>query len=285
MSENPLNFYNILKTQLLKNVEAFIREIDLSFDYINKSKLNKTKKTIEICYSNDIKFKDFYNNLYNKLHDIKDKLYLSQKTKTAELLFLNDIILFDIHFDTFKDEGKNTKKTLVNYLKEFYITSNFLRCISTSNNSDNNKEENSVLFNEIQEMINNLSIEPDNKEKISVDKEKMINLSESLPQMDNLLGTLNSFMQNKEIMNLTSELSSEIQIHDIDPMSMMNSLLSGNLNDSKFSSLLSTITDKISNKIENGEIDKNLIEQHANDFMNQISSNNDLMNLAKNLKK
>ena len=281
MSENPLNFYNILKTQLLKNVDDFIREIELSFDYIDKNKLNKTKKMIESCYSNDIKFKDFYNDLYNKLHDFKDKLHLSQKTKTLQLLFLNDIVFFDISFDIFKEEGKNTKKTLVNYLKEFYITSNFLRCITVS---DNTQEENSTLFNDIQEMINNLTIEPDNKEKITIDKDKMINIKESLPQMDDLLGTLNNFMQNKEIMSLTSELTSELQTSDIDPMSMMNSLLSGNLNDSKFSSLLSKITDKITNKIECGDIDKNLIEQHANNFMNQITSNKDLMSIAKNLK-
>lgn len=286
-NENPLNFYNVLKTQLLKIFNDFIREIDISFDYINKNHLNKIKKTIDICYTNDIKFKEFYNTVYNTLHNVKDKLYLP-KIKSSELLFLNNVTLFDISFELFKDEGKNTKKTLVNYLKEFYITSNFLRCITQTSETSN--PDNQVLFNDIQELINNLTLEPNNKEIIHVENKSVndINLNfmnTTLPQMDGLLNTLNTFMQNKEIMDITTELSSEIQSNNIDPMSMMNSLLSGNLNDSKFTSLLTKITDKISNKIENGDIDKNLLERHANDFMNQISSNSELMNLAKNFKK
>lgn len=279
----PSNFYNILKTQLLKILNDFIREIDLSFDYIS---VNKTKAFIDSCHTNDIKFKDCYTIILNELKDIKDKLYLHEKTKTAELLFLNNVKLFDINFEAFKDESKNTKKTLVNYLKEFYITSNFLRCISELSDQEK-KQDNSLLFNEIQDMINTLTIEPNHTEIIRHPRSTKINDDNihSLPPMDNLLGTLNSFMNNKEIMNLTKELSSEIQMNDIDPMSMMNSLLSGNLDDSKFSGLLSKITDKISNKIQNGDIDKDLIERHANDFMSQISSNSDLMNLANNFKK
>lgn len=286
----PSNFYNILKTQLLKILNDFIREIDLSFDYIC---VNKTKTFIDSCQTNDIKFKDCYTIILNELKDIKDKLYLHEKTKTAELLFLNNVKLFDINFEVFKDESKNTKKTLVNYLKEFYITSNFLRCISELSDIDTDKkQDNSLLFNEIQDMIKTLTIEPNHTEiirhpssTITNKLPSMDNFTNKLPPMDNLLGTLNSFMNNKEIMNLTKELSSEIQMNDIDPMSMMNSLLSGNLDDSKFSGLLSKITDKISNKIQNGDIDKDLIERHANNFMSQISSNADLMNLANNFKK
>lgn len=288
--DNPTNFYNVLKSQLLKVSNDFLREIDLSFDYIDKKTLNKTKKEVDLCYTNDIKFKEYYKNLYTNLKDIKDKLYLPEKVKTSELLFLNDITVLNIPFVVFKDESKNTKKTLVNYLKEFYITTNFLRCIV---NLDD-KIDNSVLFNEIQELMNTLIIEPNIKEMIPV-KEKNKGSSSELPDfmknlpqiegMDDILGTLNSFMQNKEIMEITSELTSEIQMNDIDPMSMMNSLLSGNMNDSKFTSLLSNVTEKISNKIQNGDIDKNVLERHANDFMSQLSSNNDLMNFAKNLKK
>lgn len=289
---DPINFYNVLKTQLLKLSNDFIREIDLSFDYIDKKILEKTKTLIDSCYTNDIKFKEYYKTLYNILKDFKDKLYLPERVKTSELLFLNDMTILNIPFILFKDESKNTKKTLVNYLKEFYITSNFLRCIVELDD----KVDNSVLFNEIQELINSLIIVPDMKEMIHI-KEKRERTGENiqlpdfmknLPQMggmDGLLGTLNNFMQNKEIMEITSELTSEIQMNDIDPMSMMNSLLSGNMNDSKFSSLLTNVTEKISNKIQNGDIDKNLLERHANDFMSQLSSNSELMNFAKNLKK
>lgn len=291
--ENSTNFYNILKSQLLKVSNDFLREIDISFEYIDKKILNKTKTLIDVCYTNDIKFKEYYKTLYDSLKDIKDKLYLPEKVKTSELLFLNDITVLNISFVLFKDESKNTKKTLVNYLKEFYITTNFLRCIVDLDD----KKDNSILFNEIQDMMQSLIIEPNPKEVICVKGKGHGKLPEgndipdfmkNLPQMegmDGLMGTLNNFMQNKEIMEITSELTSEIQMNDIDPMSMINSLLTGNMNDSKFSSLLSNMTEKISNKIQNGDIDKSVLERHANDFMSQLSSNKDLMNFAKNLKK
>jgi len=278
------NFYSILKTQLLKNLDDFIRELDISFEYIDKTLLKKAKQKVEKSQTNDIKFKELYLSLYNTLEKYKDNLHLSIKVKSIDLEFLNSIKILDIPFDSFKDEKKNTKKTLVNYLKEFYITSNFLRCIMTNDFS---------LNDEIADLINKLTIDVNPEQNILISKEKineiadlssMLNSSNNQP-MNDILGTLNGFMQNKEIMNIATELTNDIQSQKIDPMNIMNSLLTGNLNDSKITSLVSSISEKITSKIANGDIDKNMLEEHANTFMNKLTSNNDLMNLAKNFKK
>ena len=122
-------FYKTLKTQLLKITGDFLREIDISFDYIDKKTVSNAKKNLNISIDNDIKFKEFYTDIYNtlKIHKEKGHLDLQQKVKTRDLEFLNDLKLFNIAFREFNDEKKNTKRTLVNYLNEFYIISNFLK--------------------------------------------------------------------------------------------------------------------------------------------------------------
>ena len=90
-------------------------------------------------------------------------------------------------------------------------------------------------------------------------------------------------MQNKDIMNIATELSTEMQSLDIDPMSMMSSLMSGNLQDNKIGSLISSIGTKLTQKIDSGAIDKSALETQANLFMKNLSSNKDLMNFASNM--
>ena len=306
--DSSINFYNILKSQLLKITNDFIREIDISFDYINKDILKKVKQNISISESNDIKFKELYINLYNTIEKYKTSIYLNEKVKTSQLLFLNDIILFEIPFSLFNEESKNTKKTIVNYLKELFITSNFLRCIETLNEND----DNSVLYNEIQEMIEKIIHVTDSStsdvtilnknDKTTIKKPTinllndmmkefggggggmggiggMSNLLESLP-INDIMGSISGIMQNKDIMNIANELTNEIEMSNIDPMSIMSSLLSGNTNDNQISSLISNISSKITNKINNGDIDKNVLETEANKFMETLSTNTELLSFA-----
>ena len=84
-------------------------------------------------------------------------------------------------------------------------------------------------------------------------------------------------------MNIANELSSEIQSLNIDPMMMMTSLMSGNINDNKLGSLLTSISGKITQKINSGAIDKNVLEEQAGTFMQNIASNKNLMSFAQNL--
>ena len=290
VDQDTSQFYKVLKTQLLKLIGDFTREIELSFDYIDSQKLSKLKKKLDVMNNNDIKFKEFYNSIHDvlKVYNDDGSLNVGEKVKTKELEFLSNVQLFGIHFSVFKDEKKNTKRTLINYLNEFYIVSNFLKCSSNGDSTEN-------LFNEIHNMVKGLNVSnvvstksatTGNSKKKNKEPNSIldgINMSELSNTTGIDFSPFDNLMKNNDIMSIASELSSEMNSLDIDPMSMMTSLMSGNLNDNKLGSLLSSISGKITQKINSGAIDKNALEQQAGLFMQNISSNTNLMSLANNL--
>ncbi len=97
-------FYKILKTQLLKITGDFVREIDLSFEYIDKTSLKITKKRLNEMGDNDIKFKEFYTEIHTTLKTYKDNgsLNLNEKVKSKDFDFLSEVTLFGISFNHFK---------------------------------------------------------------------------------------------------------------------------------------------------------------------------------------
>jgi hypothetical protein len=297
-------FFNILKTQLLKILKDFTRELEISFEYINKDVLNVLNKRIKSSENNDIRFKNLYLEILSNLDNYKGQLHVAKKEKvrTHELEFLNNIVLLGCSFKVFSDEKKNTKKTLVNYLHEFYNISLFLNTINNTDNKDNNSNDDN-MFETIQNMVQQLILQPSTQETQTSSKNKnnntnTINDNELLNHLANgnvnmdglnglkntpLFSQFNELMQNKDIMRIATELTSEIQLNEIDPMTLMSSIMSGNMQDNKLNNLINTIGDKITKKINDGDIDKNMLEDHANKFMNNLSENkDDLMSLVTN---
>ncbi|NDA63624.1 MAG: hypothetical protein EBX50_16565 [Chitinophagia bacterium] len=246
--------------------------------------------------NNDIKFKEFYTGIYDtlKVHKENGYLDLQEKVKTRDLDFLNNLKLFNISFCDFKDEKKNTKRTLVNYLNEFYIISNFLKLSQGGNCTES-------LFNEITTIVKGL-IKPTTNESESNTVLTKSNIKGKEKQLNSILDNLDTIntedlssatginfssfdnlLKNKEIMNIATELTNEMENLQIDPMSIMSSLMTGNLNDNKIGSLISSIGTKLTNKIDSGAINKKELEEQAKMFMTDISSNKDLMSFANNL--
>ena len=294
-------FYKTLKTQLLKITGDFLREIDISFDYIDKKTVSNAKKNLNISIDNDIKFKEFYTDIYNtlKTHKENGHLDLQQKVKTRDLEFLNDLKLFNIAFREFNDEKKNTKRTLVNYLNEFYIISNFLKLSQGGDCTES-------LFNEITTIVQGLMKHSTTTEGSGEQQTNSVltksNVTGKGKELNNILDNLDTIdtndlsaatginfssfdnlLKNKEIMNIATELTNEMENLQIDPMSIMSSLMTGNLNDNKIGSLISSIGAKLTNKIDSGAINKAELEEQAKMFMTDISSNKDLMSFANNL--
>ena len=80
---------------------------------------------------------------------------------------------------------------------------------------------------------------------------------------------LQSLMGNKEIMNLASDLSKDIQNQNLDPMTLLSSMMSGKPN-SAIDNLVSNITGKIEKKINNGDIDKDLLQTQAQSILKNL---------------
>lgn len=70
---------------------------------------------------------------------------------------------------------------------------------------------------------------------------------------------LENLLNNKQIMDLASEISGDIAQSNIDPMTMISSLLSGN-NNPDFQKFIEKITTKIDSKMKNGELNREKLE-------------------------
>ncbi len=196
-----------------------INELELSYpnmdfkktrDYIKKTSSEEVlKNTLDVLQKYTL-----------KLNNIQSE----QKIKSKEYLFLNEIKLFNetLDFNSFKDENKNTKKTLCKYLHSILISS----------------------------LVTKVS--PEELEKM-FKKEK-----------DDL--NLNSLMGNKELVKIAEDITNDLKNENVDPMSLMSSLLSGKSNKN-----IDKIVNKIQSKIETGELNKDELEKQA-----QLLMNNDL---------
>ena len=293
VKKSPIN--NMVEMELKTNLKKFFNEIDLVFDYVNKSDVAKLYKFLKELDNSD-KLKTFSNTVLEHLKPYEEKIshivMSKTKIKSNQFVFLNDIILFDniLHFDIFINENKNTKRTIVNYIYNIYMSS-FILQTGFSNIQDFTSQINQFVANL---KINNEKTENETNEIIEVAFPDSNDLGNSdlgnlgvgnlgLGNLDlgNLVNLLNqngtndlgnmfqSLMGNKEIMNLASDLSKDIQNQNLDPMTLLSSLMSGKPND-VIQNLVTNITGKIEEKINNGDIDKNLLEQQANSILSNI---------------
>lgn len=295
------NLHLKLKDELFKTIKLFINEIELVFEYVNN--VEDIKTYTNSLTDSDEKLTVFIKETLENVKDHDEKILMinsGSKVKSSDFEFLSEIKMFNnlLNFDVFKDENKNTKKTIVKYIHTIYMSSFILNFGLQSNKFINEKELLSFVSS-LEEKLNKQKIvvktsnnklsdkKHDKKEdtlSTSVNESHQL-FSQMLPSATLLgnipgLGDVNglsnvfqSLMANNEIMNIASDLSNDIKNENIDPMSLLTSLMSGQPND-KLNKLVSNITNKIETKINNGEIDKDLLEQQAQNIMNSVPNNN-----------
>ena len=101
----------------------------------------------------------------------------------------------------------------------------------------------------------------------------------------NSISTLmDSVMANPDIVNIAKEISVDIQSQNIDPMSMINGLMSGKPS-AQLEGLISKIGSKIDQKINSGEIDGNVLEQQAANILNNVNLGETLKHLGSSSRK
>lgn len=88
--------------------------------------------------------------------------------------------------------------------------------------------------------------------------------------MGGLGGIMSSILGNKEILNIASDISHQMSTQQLNPINMLTSLMSGNIENSPLNSLVNQIQQKVEMKIESGEIDKSELESQAQNIMNNI---------------
>ena len=267
--EGELNIENALFTTL-KN---FVNEIELSFDYISESTRENLKTKITELEENGELVKDLNNYLSSFAEKICKVQFAQGKLKGEHYSFLKNINLFGVlSFEEFKNENKSTKRSLIHYLYSFYILSSA---------SENNEE----AIKLVQDMVKSAKQQEDTTNPESQTTSSPVNLPKDFKKMQQKLrknkGAMNEMnnlmsqlMSNKEIMSIATDISKEFQNKKIDPNQMLSSIMSGNMNAPEIKNMFDTVSNKLEEKINDGSIDKEELENQANSLLSKVGSLN-----------
>jgi hypothetical protein len=281
-----------IKEELFKNINSFVNEIELSFDYLDNTIISRINKYVGNLKTNQVDFDRFAGYTYEHLkpfeQDICFVLFGKQKVKTDRYNFINDISLFGdskenclLNLSVFKEENKNTKKSFLKYIYNIYMSSFFIT-INKSGTPDETQltDELNSYVSKVQQELKDLTAANELKEKTAVDVPRR-NASSSrpnapIPNMSNMRGMpaglesmMSSLLGNKDILNIATEISEQMKSEQINPMSMLSGLMSGKM-DPRLNSLVSRVQENVENKINTGEINKEQFEEQAKSIIQNV---------------
>jgi hypothetical protein len=218
-----------------KQLDSFLLNIHISFDYITDDCFNKMKLA-----SKKYEGKKLNDYIYHTFQGVKNEIYLinyaTKKIKNLNFDFLNDITFLGFNLNIFQKENAKTKQVIVKYIFNMF---------------------NPIYITIHGEEITPIVTKPENKPK------RELELVTTGNPLENLLN-------NKQIMDLAGEISRDISQSNIDPMSMISGLLSGNGGGQEFQDFMEKITSKIDNKMNNGELDKTKLEQESESIIKSL---------------
>jgi hypothetical protein len=189
-----------------------------------------------------------------------------KKTKTSEYTFLSSIALFDnlLDFSHFEKENKNTKKMLLKYLYNLHFLIFLYQLPSLEN-----------LDGPLQEFVSSLStVESQSQAQQTISERHQ----RGSPVVENVMETLFS---NPELYNLANELTQDLQSSNVDPMTLLQGLMSGNTEGGQLGQLVQNVTQKLEDKIANGQLDTDHLEQQAQKVMSSLPLDQLMKSLGK----
>jgi hypothetical protein len=310
----------LIKAELEKNVIGFTSEIDLLFEYIPKNIISKMKT---VKYTSNF-IKGIKETLQNYESDLSFVLFTKQKYKTPRLNFMNDIKLKfgtgKIDLSLFNSENKNTKKNLLKYVYNIYMTCLFL---------DQGVGEGEFFNEQLSSFVDKIQAEVDQYDVPTIEDiedfeeiptlltptrmlttgpatpigmpnmEDMMSLMSGLGAglggssgpsgqfggVENLMGSL---LGNSDILGIAKDIADQMKNDNVNPMDMITSLMSGQQND-QMSKLVSNIQEKVEGKIASGEIDEEAFKSSAMSMLGNVNggkvpeNEGDLADIMKNL--
>lgn len=295
----------LIKKELFKNVDSFLNELELTMEYLDPQVIPSIRKYMEKIDIDKEEFNKFLDYTTQHLGSFEAKisavLFSNKKIKSDFYNFLNGVNLFSniLSFRVFENESKNTKKGLIKYLYSIYMSSVFLN--QTREESSNQTD---ALQNKLSEFVSKIQQEAEtalqaedikqSKQGSSSSKHKRRNaisvgrsdIGHPDPSILASLGggmggmgdIMESILGNKEILNIATDISQKMQSQQINPMSMLSSLMTGNIENTPLQGLVEEIQQKVEDKINTGEIDKSKLEDQAKNIMGTITSNPSALN-------
>ena len=263
------------KTQLFESINSFINEIELSFDIPN---LNDIKNYITLIQNDNTLLQSFIQTTHDSILPLDDTInkIIFQNQKKANYTFMNDITLFNelLSFSLFSKDNKNTKKQLLKYIYDIYSLCSILLYFNdpVKLHSLLNRfyTRNTSLPNQTVPQAKEFDPPIQEITPIVIPQLSQNNLP-NLPDIGNFQHLMSGFMNNKDILNIAQEITSQIDHENFNPTDILSSLMSGNLNDGVLGNLMAKIQSTVDQKINNGSIDKDLLESHAKDIMEKMN--------------
>jgi hypothetical protein len=287
---NNLFLLEMVKKEFFDNLKKFINELDIVFDYIDKSVINKLNSIIK-SISKEEELKEFCKNTQKLLkpheNNFNHILFSNTKIKSNDYKFLSKICLFDdlLNFKIFNAENKNTKKTLVTYLNNILTSCSIINLINSQDKSKEMTQELIQFMKSIQQKTSNSGSSSSNSSSTIELRQRLRNNinNRSNSRTGNNSGNssrgldtvFSSLLENKELFNIANDISNDLKNKNINPMNLLTSLVTGQQNN-QINDLMKDITNKIESKINNGDIDKEELENKATDLLN-IVENSDIM--------
>ena len=271
-----------------KNIEKFNTIlIDLSKELNNLYPKN-FKLLIIKNLKNNINYIDFFiEKISNKMKLIENKDLVLFKNEIIKDYNLEDLILLKLSDITKKNLWKYINILFIygfNYKKDKTLKQLLLE-------TQNDKDEQSKLFTNI---IKNLNKEKgddkgtgDKEDDDKGDDDKGDDDKGDDDKGDSETNFNNIFQG--EIGKLASDIASDIDLSKIDtsnPSELLNSLMSGNINNNdNIMNLFKDVTTKIQKKIADGSINCDKLTKEANNLMGSVDKNgiNNQMNMFQNL--
>lgn len=205
-----------LKNQLSKTLHKFLIELEFGDFNIDENILKNIEKEREnILEIND----KIYNELieYEKIFkEIYKNIKNNKSIDKNQFDFFNNLIFLNINFNIFEKENRNTKKNLLCHLYILLKFSKFIKKVISLNLGD---EEITELYNKI--LNENPPVNQDtqhtqinhNGHQETVNPENSLNLDDT-----------------EQIGELVSSMLKDFKSGKINPIQMLNEVMSGNIN-------------------------------------------------------
>lgn len=267
-----LNF----KEKILEVVKTFTTELSLSFEYIkNSEQLESFHSSIS---KNEKLFTKFVKDTLELLKPyeacITNVVLTERKIKTSEYSFLSDLKLFNglLDLSLFCNENKNTKKMLTKYLYSLYFSC-FLHELSNF--------ESLNLEGHLQSFMSNLqNTEQVDQSPLTSTETSSVSKQRNKSNSNNgLESVMESMFSSPDLFNIASELTEDLKSQNVNPMNLIQGLMSGNM-DGKVGDMIQTMTQKLESKIANGEIDTKQLEEQSQKMLTQLPIGDLMKNLG-----
>jgi hypothetical protein len=238
-------------------LDNLINEIELAFEYI-PSELVKMLKSLDIT---DQLMDDFFKSL-NKFDKqlIETSFVLGDKKLSKETLNeFDEVVLLDIlPFKLFKQENKNTKRSLIKHISNIYVVSNKDLLDKCKIKQDKQLDE-QIELAQLQQQQSQVQ-----QQRSQVQQPELVN------QLLN--GGLGDILKSDALTNIVNNLSNKIRDENIDPTSLLMGMMTGQRN-SQQENLLNYLTESINTSLSNDQQFSNSISN----LTNNIQSNPELL--------